>query len=531
MKMADLYKAKALGLEKGSGGGGGDYLELSGGTMSGDINMDGNAVTGIGTPTNAGDATPKGYVDDKIDESKEAFVAVYGRTTYEDVVAAIDANKVIMLDMPANHNLFNMTYVTYTNGGNAIMHAIFRMNDRPTLMTATLTPADHWTIAHTDLQDKLVSGTNIKTINNESILGSGNIDVGGWESGVFLAKQHFTTAQELIAAYEAKKVILLETTASPGGYEFVITQLRKNSGTSCNIVGYRVPDADPTKGIQICRSRVSGSEWSSSAQYVQNRLVSGTNIKTINGESILGEGNLDVGGGTVDYDMSDTSENAVQNKVIKAYVDQKAEFGIGGGGTDPLIASVSNASNNIRFEEQTYGNVYFQIAAESVDPFSTTLASREFVEQADDDLRDFILVKETELRNDLGDLSNLTTDEKTNLVGAINEVYEKSGEPFRVKNWASSSLNVQIPYCTEDIANTSIPKMDFSISDAEGADYQIVGMIAYEVKDTSGQRINCWPVCQFTGNGQKTLTVRWACMGTTRKTAVSINAWVLLKHR
>lgn len=54
----------------------------------------------------------------------------------------------------------------------------------------------------------------------------------------------------------------------------------------------------------------------------QDKLVSGTNIKTINGNSILGEGNIEItGGGVVDTAMSDTSENAVQNKVIKAYVD------------------------------------------------------------------------------------------------------------------------------------------------------------------------------------------------------------------
>ena len=53
----------------------------------------------------------------------------------------------------------------------------------------------------------------------------------------------------------------------------------------------------------------------------QYSLVSGTTIKTINGNSILGEGNIEITGGTVDTTMSDTSENAVQNKVIKAYVD------------------------------------------------------------------------------------------------------------------------------------------------------------------------------------------------------------------
>ena len=53
----------------------------------------------------------------------------------------------------------------------------------------------------------------------------------------------------------------------------------------------------------------------------QDSLVSGTTIKTINGNSILGEGNIEITGGAVDTTMSDTSENAVQNKVIKSYVD------------------------------------------------------------------------------------------------------------------------------------------------------------------------------------------------------------------
>ncbi len=54
----------------------------------------------------------------------------------------------------------------------------------------------------------------------------------------------------------------------------------------------------------------------------QDTLVSGTNIKTINGNSLFGEGDITIqAGGTVDTEMSDTSENAVQNKVIKKYID------------------------------------------------------------------------------------------------------------------------------------------------------------------------------------------------------------------
>lgn len=56
----------------------------------------------------------------------------------------------------------------------------------------------------------------------------------------------------------------------------------------------------------------------------QATLVSGTNIKTINGQSILGDGNIIINeGGTIDSEMSATSTNAVQNKVITAALGTK----------------------------------------------------------------------------------------------------------------------------------------------------------------------------------------------------------------
>lgn len=61
----------------------------------------------------------------------------------------------------------------------------------------------------------------------------------------------------------------------------------------------------------------------------QATLVSGTNIKTINNESILGSGNIDIQGGggsvTVDDALSTTSENPVQNKVIANALNSKGE--------------------------------------------------------------------------------------------------------------------------------------------------------------------------------------------------------------
>lgn len=45
-----------------------DYLPLSGGTMTGQINMGGRKITSLGTPTLTTDATTKAYVDGQIDD-------------------------------------------------------------------------------------------------------------------------------------------------------------------------------------------------------------------------------------------------------------------------------------------------------------------------------------------------------------------------------------------------------------------------------------------------------------------------------
>ena len=65
------------------------------------------------------------------------------------------------------------------------------------------------------------------------------------------------------------------------------------------------------------------NEVNTLAKKKQDTLTSGTNIKTINNQSLLGSGNIKISAPsiTVDTTMSDTSMNPVQNKVIKAYID------------------------------------------------------------------------------------------------------------------------------------------------------------------------------------------------------------------
>lgn len=129
-------------------------------------------------------------------------------------------------------------------------------------------------------QDTLVSGTNIKTINGETILGSGNLVIqsgtSNWDD--IQGKPQFAGV------------------ATSGNYNDLI-----NKPT--------IPDVSDL----ATKQEIAGK---------QDTLVSGTNIKTINGNSVLGAGDITIqAGGTIDTAMSDTSENAVQNKVIKKYID------------------------------------------------------------------------------------------------------------------------------------------------------------------------------------------------------------------
>lgn len=133
-------------------------------------------------------------------------------------------------------------------------------------------------------QAVLVSGTNIKTINNESILGAGNISA----SSKFVAEYEVTSIPDIKAAYEAGKIVycemtgwlfpLIDATISDSSYYFTFAGLADYN------VSYKVT-ARYTVATQA-------AVWDWSNQYNQHLLTSGSNIKTINNTSILGSGNL-----------------------------------------------------------------------------------------------------------------------------------------------------------------------------------------------------------------------------------------------
>lgn len=133
-------------------------------------------------------------------------------------------------------------------------------------------------------QDKLVSGTSIKTINNTSLLGSGNISI-----PVITVDSAITSGS---------------TNAVQSGAVYTANQ---NLANTVNTYHTELNDKITDLYSQLNTKQAT--------------LVSGTNIKTINGASILGSGNITIEGGsgtsiTVDDTLSNTSENPVQNKII-----------------------------------------------------------------------------------------------------------------------------------------------------------------------------------------------------------------------
>ena len=199
-------------------------------------------------------------------------------------------------------------------------------------------------------QDALVSGTNIKTINNESLLGSGNITIQGggsptWGSitgtlsnqtdlqSVLDSKMPITDITDsTVRVYELDTGLyrIMGTSTNPitvywksGGYsfevnstEYLLLTINENATayhflTTRGTYFYEGYVSGSTSGFNKVlsdrdikdvltstdtRSVLSANQGKILNETKQDTLVSGTNIKTINGDSILGSGDISVGG-------------------------------------------------------------------------------------------------------------------------------------------------------------------------------------------------------------------------------------------
>ena len=169
-------------------------------------------------------------------------------------------------------------------------------------------------------QDALVSGTNIKTINGTSLLGSGditidtNVDLTGYATEQWVNEQGFLK--------EHQDISNLATKAELATKQDTINDLDTiRSGAS---KGETALQSVPSEYVTETELNNKGYLTSVPSEYAlktdipdittkQDTLVSGTNIKTINGNSLLGSGDIEIAkewiGTQAAYDSLEEKDN------------------------------------------------------------------------------------------------------------------------------------------------------------------------------------------------------------------------------
>jgi hypothetical protein len=226
-------------------------------------------------------------------------------------------------------------------------------------------------------QDTLVSGTNIKTINGTSVLGSGNIAISSavaW-GGVTGTLSNQTDLQ---TALDGK---VDENSAITGATKTKITFDAKGLITAgADATTADIADSTNRRYITDAQLVIVGntsgtntgdnatnSQYSGLAASKQDTLVSGTNIKTIEGQSLLGSGNIDlakgdVGLGNVDNTsdankpVSTATQTALDAKTNKLVVTnrQTASYTLVLSDADKLVEMNVGSANNLTVPASTF---------------------------------------------------------------------------------------------------------------------------------------------------------------------------------
>ena len=208
-----------------------------------------------------------------------------------------------------------------------------------------------------DKQDKLVSGNNIKTINNTSLLGSGNIEITTGNTytqgtGISIVNNTINHSNSITAG-------TVGTSSATSGSTLAVPYINYDSeghitskGTHIHTVtgfltssdvtsSYSQTGTDPINGTGVKKAldtlsiptvtdtysatssnAMSGKAVASAVSSKQDTLVSGTNIKTVNNQSLLGSGNItietsstpNVDGETISYNNNEALQTiAVKN--------------------------------------------------------------------------------------------------------------------------------------------------------------------------------------------------------------------------
>ena len=179
-------------------------------------------------------------------------------------------------------------------------------------------------------QDTLISGTNIKTINNQTILGSGNIEIqASTDLSDYYTKEECNSTFATVSQVE-NKVDKEEGKSLISDEE--IARLSTVTNYDDSTINEQIATLNSSKlDVETYNSDKANFATKTELNSKQNTLISGENIKTINGNSLLGSGDITItGSGDVDlsnyYNKTEVDTKLDAKLDVTAYTQDKSGF-------------------------------------------------------------------------------------------------------------------------------------------------------------------------------------------------------------
>lgn len=246
------------------------------------------------------------YITDFTVEDLESIAGEMGaiQALGTELVDALEAHKTILVPCETGgygvavgcvEDVIYVTIVTYA------CLIDFEMDLR-----ATQIDGDHVTVTYwSEKQDRLVSGTNIKTINGTSILGSGDMEI---ERGDANVQSDWNVTDTSSDAYIKNKPTIPTKTSqltNDKGY------LDRTAGDQSYIKAETLGESVYAYINGLTDDQMSYALPTSANGDEDDILLSRNTVKTINGESIVGSGNITISGGV----SEDYVNNAIANAI------------------------------------------------------------------------------------------------------------------------------------------------------------------------------------------------------------------------
>ena len=236
-------------------------------------------------------------------------------------------------------------------------------------------------------QDTLVSGTNIKTVNGTSLLGSGNIVIEASADNVPTLQttpkgttSNYIYSTGIFDGYGVISDITNSITYSTDKASIATWKRYWGEESSNSHQSWSINAATTSKaGLMSAsdKSKLDGIDLSTK----QDTLVSGTNIKTINGTSLLGSGDITIEGGSGNVDLTDYYTKSETNALVSPKLSQvtltQAEYDALQTKEDNVLYIISDAEDlkfkTINGEQITgEGNIVIEASAANVPTVQTT---------------------------------------------------------------------------------------------------------------------------------------------------------------